>query len=870
MLIRSLLLALVLTATASAQDMTAVVLPWDDASPGVADLSSWSHRPAGKFGTVRIGGDGHFYAGDERIRFWGVNLGPETIFTMIEDDADRDRFAARLSKFGFNAVRFHHMGANWTERNIFGPRPNVKTTETDAESFARFAKWVEACRKHGMYTNLNLLVSRQFRAADGLPGEIDAVTWKDQHVVGFWDDRMIALQKAYARQMLTTPMPSGGTLAADPALAIVEINNENGVIHSWLGGAFERLPAALTEPLRAEWNTWLAERYKDDATLGASWGVRDEALGDELLGNSGFSEGEAGWYLERHENAEAAMQIASAPDGQRWASIRVDTPGSAGWHVQLNAPRFAVKKGQLYTLSYRGRADQPRTIHANVRQTASPWGNLGLAAMPRLTAEWHGFTHTFVANADDAAAQVTFGNLSQAGASFEIADASLKPGGKVGVPKGATLASKDLPLPTPSEQWGGNTRARHDFIAFLHKVERDYWLGMRDFLKKDLGVKAAVVGTIAQCSPVTIQAELDAVDTHAYWQHPQFPAGDWDPVNWTVGNRTVVDEANGGPLAGLAMYAVAGKPHLVTEYDHPAPNPYGGEAALFAGAYGALQDWDGVFFFIYGGERATWDRGYVDGFFDWMAHPAKMANAVHGAALFRRGDVSPATEVVSVPFNSTGEIELLAERGAAWSMASMSGLGAPRETALRHRARIDIASDLAKVSVDRGATAPPHASDTGELVWRVEEGRGLFTINAPRSRGLVGWLPVGEQVGADGMGLRLLASEPAWCTAMVTLIEGESFAAPKRALVTVTGVTENTAMVWKNAERTSVGRDWGSKPSLVKVPALELTVPGRATLYALDERGQRGGAIAGDTVGDGTRVRIGSNGDAIRYELAWE
>jgi hypothetical protein len=50
------------------------VLPWDDASPGITDLSGWLPKPARKFGPVRVGPDGHLYTGDRRLRPTGVDL----------------------------------------------------------------------------------------------------------------------------------------------------------------------------------------------------------------------------------------------------------------------------------------------------------------------------------------------------------------------------------------------------------------------------------------------------------------------------------------------------------------------------------------------------------------------------------------------------------------------------------------------------------------------------------------------------------------------------------------------------------------------------------------------------------------------------
>jgi hypothetical protein len=78
------------------------VLPWDDATPSVANLSGWLHKPAGKFGHIRTGDDGHLYAGKDRIRFFGVDLAFSANFPR-KDDAGK--IAARTAKFGINIVR---------------------------------------------------------------------------------------------------------------------------------------------------------------------------------------------------------------------------------------------------------------------------------------------------------------------------------------------------------------------------------------------------------------------------------------------------------------------------------------------------------------------------------------------------------------------------------------------------------------------------------------------------------------------------------------------------------------------------------------------------------------------------------------------
>ena len=49
------------------------VLPWDDASEGITNVSDWIEKPAGKNGFV-IAKDGHLYSGEKRLRLFGVTL----------------------------------------------------------------------------------------------------------------------------------------------------------------------------------------------------------------------------------------------------------------------------------------------------------------------------------------------------------------------------------------------------------------------------------------------------------------------------------------------------------------------------------------------------------------------------------------------------------------------------------------------------------------------------------------------------------------------------------------------------------------------------------------------------------------------------
>src|SRR5262249_11290975 len=199
----------------------------------------------------------------------------------------------------------------------------------------------------------------------------------------------------------------------------------------------------------------------------------------------------------------------------------------------------------------------------------------------------------------------------------------LRPGGVIGLAASERLEDQSVPHFEHDRLGERTAEAQRDWLRFLWESEDDYWQAMRRYLKDELHVRGVVVGTIVGCSTPNLQARLDAVDTHAYWQHPHFPGRPWDPDDWAVANKTMVNEA-GGALPGLAQRRVLGQRHCVSEYNHSAPNTYGAEGPLLLAAYGAMQDWDALYVFAYS-HNADWDARRMGGFFDVAQHPVKMA-----------------------------------------------------------------------------------------------------------------------------------------------------------------------------------------------------------------------------------------------------
>jgi hypothetical protein len=122
------------------------------------------------------------------------------------------------------------------------------TREFDAAQFDRLDNFVAQLKKHGIYCDLNLNVSRTYKAGDGvrdyqLIGSAKAVT--------YFDPRLIELQKEYARKLLTHYNPyTKSEYRNEPAIAIIEIVNENSLVGAWDRG---RLRGRKTDGPAAEW-----------------------------------------------------------------------------------------------------------------------------------------------------------------------------------------------------------------------------------------------------------------------------------------------------------------------------------------------------------------------------------------------------------------------------------------------------------------------------------------------------------------------------------------------------------------------------------------------------------------------------------------
>ncbi len=812
--------------------------------------------PAGAEGFVAVRGDRFVLAESGRpVRFWATNLCFGGCFPPHEV---AERMARRMATLGINCVRFHHMDASTYPRGIWrgngwGDFPHE---ELDPEALDRLDYLIAQLKEQGIYANLNLHVSRTYGAADGFPevGEGESVPSYGKGVDHFYP-KCIEEQKRYARMLLRHVNPyTGNAYAEEPAVAMVEISNEDGLLHEWRGGGLDRLPEPYRRELARQWNEWLAERYGSTEGLRRAWS-EGAVEGDE---HDLLSRPEVTDFLQVTGEASATSERIEGAAGEEILKIIVHRPGAEGWHVQHIWQPVRLEKDVAYTLRMRMRASREAQVSVACRMAYGPWGSLGLSQGVEVGPQWRDYEFSFVATETDANARVDVSGLSQEDLTLWLTGIELVTASVVGLPEGQSLGHGSVSWASRQELAGRTAAVQRDVVLFLRETEVGYWSEMRRYLQEELGVRMPVTGTAVGFTTPQIAAETaDFVDSHAYWQHPGFPGRPWDAENWVVGQRAMVNEPRRSTISSLAARRVFGLPYTVTEYNHAAPNRYEAEGFPLIAVYGSFQAWDGIFEFAYS-HGSNWETDHFHGFFDVAGHMLKLAQFPACADLFLNRRVPPPPRLAAV--------RLPLEQRLAMISVDFRGINALQGAAdplIWQKA-------LLGVSVGEGRPEPP-PEPAGQMSWALEDGRGLLRYVGEGCAGLIGFA-AGETVGGGGITLVPGATSlDGFSAVMLNSVEGQALGEPGRYLVTATARCANEGMVWKPDGR-SVGRQWGHAPTLCEGVPLTLALEGAraARLYALGPDGTRRREVAARLEGGRRLFEAGPRWQTLWYELVIE
>ncbi len=843
------------------------VMPWNDASKTATNLSHLHPAPIAARNQVAAR-DGHFYNRDgKRVRFLGVNLAWSAVFP---DKTDAPIIAARMQKLGINLVRMHNLDVGHAPRGIFNPQfPDLH--HIDFEQQDRLDYFIFQLAQHGVYTNVNLHVGRKLGEADGLPSSKDLPS--SGKMVNYFYPRAIELHEKFAADLIGHFNPyTKARYADDPAIAIIELTNENSLVSR--AEQIKNLPAPYQAQLIQNWNTFLKSKYSDTQALRKSWFGEVQPLGENLLGSAPFAANGMKWFLEKREGMEASLSVEPSTPEARGAVLhaKIENVSRPDWFLQLHLDGVDLAPGQTYTLSFWAKSAAPRALRVGAKMDREPWQVVGLTQDFQLGTEWKLYSATFRATEPiPNHSRISF-TLGDSAADVWLADVQLRSGGGSTLEVGQTVEQGNIALPPITSSAPGE-----DVLRFLSQLEIQYAERLRDYLKNIVKAQQPIINSQASFGGVAglwRESKMDVVDIHAYWNHPTFPAGKWDAENWRIGNRPMTEQPANSALLKMAPFRYAGKPFTVTEYHHPSPSDYQAEMMPLLAAFAARQDWDALILFDYNDNRENWARDYPGAFFRVDANPAVLAFFPLAANIFLRGDVPPAPQqrTLHIPINDWPKLAALSSKMEAPGINVLHDkLGITAENMLDFRwATKFVDSDKMQV-VTEGAT------DTGStpVRWQGERDKGgAFVVDTPLSKAIVSVHPAqdGAQFSLNGWQLEIGKTRHHFASASLSSLDGLPIETSARVLLTTAASFENTGMQW-NTERNSVSTNWGNSPVLAEAVPVQIrlkTTRQNANVYALDATGARLKLVPATWTNGELRFDLTENAKTVWYEIASE
>lgn len=339
------------------------------------------------------------------------------------------------------------------------------------------------------------------------------------------------------------------------------------------------------------------------------------------------------------------------------------------------------------------------------------------------------------------------------------------------------------------------TNFTEPIIKFLHKVQRDYYVEMGNYLRS-IGVKVPMSGSNWSQNLALLSSLLvnDYTDSHSYWDHPN---GD------KFRNKPMVAE-KGNVFAWLSFNRAYGKPFFVSEWDQPWANEWRAEHPLAMSAIASFQGWNGLTVYTYRHSTTT-PIGYISGAFETFNDPARFGLFYHSALIFRRGDVATSDQTIAlhVPKNDI----LKSPNPNAWQSQSL----------LASAEKYRIAMALSEV----GANMQPYdqplidgnasdvTSDTGQLYrsWKDRIGK----IDSPMTKAVYGFVGDIGSIKLDGLNLDV---KTPFATIALSSLTDKPIEQSDKLLLTAVGRAENTGFQY-NAIRTKI-LNRGNEPILVE------------------------------------------------------
>lgn len=876
------------------------------APQNITNVQTWdgAWQPAGRDGFVRAAGT-TFVNDRGPCRFTGTNI----CFSGCFPEHDQaEQVAADLARFGINLVRLHYVHHKFPPNKIYAsPDSFIEPVQLE-----KFDYLFNQLKRRGIYVYMQLNIARKFGKAAGFENA-NKLPWYNNGIDNI-EPRMIALQKKYVRDLLTHVNPYTGLAYKDePAIATLELANENSVVIKWCKKELDDLPSPYQELFQGMWNDWLRKKYGTTADLCRAWGCRADPLGDEMIPDGHFPKAPANaanypaWGLQGDGLSQGAWEIVaddpSSPPEKKFCRLTIRRLGKTPNMPQFYR-RLKVTEGTQYNLSFRLRASAPSQVSVRISQDHDPWQACGLRTTLDATKTWREYAYQFKAIMTDAKVRLVFANFAE-GVTVEIADLSFRSGGCIGLEDNETLEARSVPLPKASAPPRLQLPCIFaDMSNFLFDCENVYFQQMYRTVKDDVKAVQPVAGTqlgYGFCYPM---GRLDYCDNHSYWHHPTGPGGgSWRnpqfPQYWFIKNSPLVNcEPAQSTITHLAIRRIANRPYTVSEYDHAYPNFYAAEGNPMLFALGAFQNWSAIMHFAWA-HNDDFDTQAMAGYFDMKTNSVKQVHFPACYAMFARGDVKRGpgkfSYLLSMSEKQERDMNAAAARPNRYYQSS-SLLNPDPALAMAVFAGTDLADLDNRPPKAKAISSWKDLPETlgsperkwirnefGELYWNFDaEKGGYFTVDTPNTKLFTGFVR-NRSFEFRGLTLRPGKTRLDWTTISLVKTKATSGGTGELGagsyLLAATGMMHNTQAVLKKVppDRISAAKGYGG--AMGQAPILCEGIPAQLTLkmpaakvkaFALDQNGDRAKQIAVRGTETEATVEIDPQYQTLWYEIVIE
>ncbi len=683
--------------------------------------------------------------------------------------------------------------------------------------------------ENGIYADLNMHVSRTLTLAEGFPQISNGPWWTNSNkFVMYFDPGVQSELKRYCKELLMHRNPYRDNLRRvdDPGIAILETMNEDYFSRQGFS-LISTLPELFQKSFIQRWNRWLRSKYGSHNQLAAAWQEKDQEAFKAIIEPSPWEKELGGWTINVPSNKlmrQFGIEFSptqgndtteeSSRIGLRGLRLIPSSTTENDYQQQLSYPGISTEKDQLVTLSFWIRSPTDRKIRVEVSSVqGGPWRTLGLNETVDCNSKWRLIRRTFKITESVSKGGFVAFSFGSDTTPFDIAGVELIRGKRSGaIPHQESLDNDTIGVPDATYP----AKAIDDIQEFMVYQERAWVNELKQYFKNELEVKVPITGSQLDYHAVgVVEDQLDFADIHEYWHHPIFPDGkEWSAVEWKVGNEPMeaFPDRRQWPTNSLLMRTGSrpdGMPFTVSEWNYPEPGLYSVGCVPMAAMIASLQDWDGVFFFDYeafnrGPERTSpFFKSHTNNFFSFNGAPAKLTAFTVFANVFRRGDLAPLKNRI------VGSLE-----------EPIDG-----RHALTHRlsARKGGAVDALPTLTSKNTLQTPDRSvvwEFGDRRPELESGRpkGILKIDTPATKGV--WGTIAEQRFQAGlMQMEVGKFDGGYGILIASSVDGVDLEKAKQILLLASTRSENAGMKW-NQDRTSVGANWGTGPSLI-VPWLQ-------------------------------------------------